>query len=347
MSPWPGQLAGTVHEHVITSEALRDNPLKDPHERPLWVYTPPSYESSRSAYPTIYVIQGYCGTISMWHNRTPFRRTFPELVDALFARDDVPPALVVYVDAWTRYGGSQYLDSPAVGDYHTYLCEDVVRWVDEHYRTIAHPDARAITGKSSGGYGAMVTAMLRPDVFGALATHAGDALFDTSYTASFPMLARRLRDEFGGSYDAFLDYFWKCDVPLRNEIDELLIEIYGYAAAYSSDADGTVHVPFDPATGRLIPEIWARWLAWDPVRMAPGHADALRSMRGIWIDAGRHDEYYLDHGATAFHQEVLRAGVEPERVHFELFDGGHGRIEYRYPPAMEWLTGRLATEPTR
>ncbi|SPT63622.1 hypothetical protein K8Z49_46960 [Actinomadura madurae] len=73
---------------------------------------------------------GYCGTVSMWRNRTPFRRKFPELVDALFAREDAAPALVVYVDARTSHGGSQYLDSPAIGDYHTYLCEDVVAWVD-------------------------------------------------------------------------------------------------------------------------------------------------------------------------------------------------------------------------
>ncbi|WP_329093111.1 alpha/beta hydrolase-fold protein [Actinomadura citrea] len=343
MVPWSEDLKGELHEHVVTSEALRGNPLGDPHERPLWVHTPPGY-GDHARYPTIYIIQGYCGTISMWRNRTPFRRTLPELIDALFAREDVAPALVVYVDAWTGYGGSQYLDSPAIGAYHTYLCDDVVAWVDEHYRTLAHRDARAITGKSSGGYGAMVTAMLRPDLFGAFATHAGDALFDASYTPSFPRLARRLRDEFGGSYDTFLEYFRNCEVPLLHELDELLIETYGYAAAYSSDADGTVHVPFDPATGRLIPEIWQRWLAWDPVRMAAGHAEALRSMRAIWIDAGRRDEYYLDLGASAFHQALTDIGVSPERMYFELFDGTHARIEYRYPPAIAWLTGHLTTE---
>jgi hypothetical protein len=343
MPPWTEDLEGDLHEHVITSEALRGNPLGDPHERPLWVYTPPGY-GSRAAYPTIYVIQGYCGTISMWRNRTPFRRTFPELVDALFARGDVAPALVVYVDAWTSYGGSQYLDSPAIGDYHTYLCDDVVAWVDEHYPTAAHRDGRAITGKSSGGYGSMVTAMLRPDLFGAFATHAGDALFEASYASSFPLLARRLRDDFGGSYDGFLRYFRDAEVPLLHELDELLIETYGYSAAYSADADGTVHVPFDPATGALVPDVWERWLAWDPVRMAADRAEALRSMRAIWIDAGRHDEYYLDHGASAFHQALKDVDVPGDRIHFELFEGTHARIEYRYPLAIEWLTGRLTRE---
>ena len=187
----------------------------------------------------------------------------------------------------------------------------------------------------------MVSAMLRPEVFGAFATHAGDAL-DTSYTSVFPQLARRLRDEFHGSYDAFLEYFDAAEVPLLHELDELLIEVYGYAAAYSADLDGTVHVPFDPATGRLIPDVWTRWLERDPVRMAAVHGDALRSLRALWIDAGRRDEYFLDLGASAFHQAVLDVGVPAERVHFELFDDTHGGIEYRYPLAVGWLADKLA-----
>jgi hypothetical protein len=186
----------------------------------------------------------------------------------------------------------------------------------------------------------------RSDLFSGFATHAGDALFDTSYTSIFPRLARRLRDDFGGSYQRFLDYFADAPVPLQHELDELLIEVYGYSAAYSSDADGTVHVPFDPRTGRLIPEIWNRWLAHDPVRMAPLHAEALRSMRGIWIDAGRRDEFYLDLGASAFHEAVTAAGVPADRVHFELFDATHAAIEYRYPLAIDWLVRRLGVEHT-
>ena len=47
-------MTGELDEHVITSEALRGNPLDDPHERPLWVYTPPGYAGG----PTVYVLQG-------------------------------------------------------------------------------------------------------------------------------------------------------------------------------------------------------------------------------------------------------------------------------------------------
>ena len=174
MLPWSAELAGRLDEHVIASELLRGNPLGDPSERPLWVYVPPGYDAEPDRrYPSVYVIQGYTGHVAMWRNRTPFRQPFLETADAVFARGDAPPAIVVYVDAWTAYGGSQFVDSPGTGRYHSYLCDEVVPWVDARYRT--RPDAahRAITGKSSGGFGAMITPMLRPDLFGALATHAG------------------------------------------------------------------------------------------------------------------------------------------------------------------------------
>jgi S-formylglutathione hydrolase FrmB len=342
MLPWSAELAGSIDEHIITSELLRGNPLGDPHQRPLQVYVPPGYDDdSDRRYPSIYVIQGYTGHLLMWHNRSPWRQPFPELADQLFARNGAPPVIIVYVDAWTSLGGSQYLDSPATGRYHSYLCDEIVPWVDTHYRTLASRGHRAITGKSSGGYGAMVTPMLRPDVFGALATHAGDALFNTCYRTAFPRTARELRDHYDGSIDAFLDDF-RGRLPGTRETDLHLIEAYGYAAAYSADDDGTVRLPFDD-TGEVIPEIWERWLARDPVRMAaePQYAEALRSMRAIWIDAGTKDEFHLDAGAVAFRRAVEAAGVADDQVHFELFDGGHFGIEYRYPLALAWLAERL------
>src|SRR5207253_11348205 len=90
------------------------------------------------------------------------------------ADDAQPPAIVVWADAWTSLGGSQFVDSPGTGRYHTYLCEDVIPFVDARYRTLAGAAHRGISGKSSDGYGAMITPLLRPDLFGGLATHAGD-----------------------------------------------------------------------------------------------------------------------------------------------------------------------------
>jgi S-formylglutathione hydrolase FrmB len=331
-------LSGRVDETTITSDALRGNPLGDPFERPLHVYLPPGYDQDDRRYPTVYVLQGYTGQVAMWHNRTAWRPTFPEAADRLFATGGAPPCIVVFVDAWTRYGGSQFVDSPGTGDYHTYLCDEVVPWVDEHYRTLADRAHRGVQGKSSGGFGAMITPMLRPDLFAGLASHAGDALYELSYVKEFAETARTLRDQYDGSYDAFLDDFFSRPA-MSKEHDGALIMTYGVAACFSAEPDGTVRLPFDVGTGRLVPDVWQRWLDWDPVRMAPNHADALRSQVAIWLDAGRRDEWYLDLGMQAFVAELEQIGVTHAR--HELFDAGHGGIDYRYPLSLAYLAEHL------
>jgi hypothetical protein len=340
LTPWSRETRGRLDEHVFESEALKGNVLGDPHRRPLWVYVPPALldDPARRA-PSVYVIQGMTGQLDMWRNRAAFRPNYPELVDELFSREDVPPCLVVFVDCWTSYGGSQFLDSPATGRYHTYLCDEVVPWVDAHYPTLPGPEHRGIQGKSSGGYGAMVTPMLRPDLFGGMATHSGDALFELCYLRDVGPAVRALRDRYEGSYARFWADFRSRPAGSKPGDDELL-NLWAMAACYSPLPDGGVDLPFDAATGRLRPEVWERWLAWDPVRMAPRHADALRSLRAAFIDAGTHDEFYLDLGAEAFRQALAEVGVT--EVRFELFEGGHGSIEYRYPVSLHYLAAKLS-----
>jgi S-formylglutathione hydrolase FrmB len=339
VEPWARELRGRLEETVFESEALRGNPLGDPDRRPLWVYLPPGYDDEPGRrYPSVYMIQGLTGQLDMWRNRAPFRRNFPELADELFASEGAPPAIVVWVDCWTSLGGSQFLDSPGTGRYHTYLCDEVVPWVDARYRTLAAPKHRGIAGKSSGGYGAMVTPMLRPDLFGGLATHAGDALFEACYLPEFREAARALRDDYDGSFDRFWEDF-RSRPAFSKESDHFLLNTWCMAACYSADEDGTVRLPFDPATAQLVPEVWERWLAWDPVRMVPRYADAIRSLRAIYVDAGTRDEFFLDLGAEAFRRALADVGVED--VHFELFDATHMAIEYRYPLGLRYLVERL------
>src|SRR3954465_12520116 len=232
MLPWSADLAGRFETTTYPSELLRDNPLGDPHERPVMVYLPPGYDVSDQRYPSIYVTMGYTGHVGMWFNRTPFRQPYPELLDAMFADESVPRAVVVFVDSWTKYGGSQCLDSPGTGQYQSYLCDEIVPWIDSTYRTLADRDHRAGTGKSSGGYTAMVTPLLRPDVFGALATHAGDALFDVCYRPAFPTGAGQLRDSYDGAIEEFLAAF-RSRIPGTKDTGLTFIEQYGYSAAYS------------------------------------------------------------------------------------------------------------------
>ena len=254
----------------------------------------------------------------MWLSRQAFEPTMIERLDAMYAANQCPDAIIVFVDAWTRFGGSQFLNSTSTGRYLDYLCDEVVPFIDDTYPTIASRDHRGLTGKSSGGYGAMAVPMFRPDVFGALASHAGDALFEACYLPEFPQVARLLRDEFDGDWDTFFARAATADPPKPSWIS--LLEVYGYAACYSPDPDrpGRALIPFD-VHGRLIDEVWEQWLHYDPVRMAATHQEALKSMHRIYLDAGRSDEYYLDLGAQAFAAELdkldVPAHARPVRRH--------------------------------
>ena len=322
-------------EHTFVSEALRGNPLGDPHERPLWVWSP---EDDSRRYPSVYVIQGMTGMVGAWFNVEPWNPSYASRIEAL-----APEAVVVLVDAWTAVGGSQYVDSAGTGNYHTYLCDELVPFVDANYPTLAAREHRGIQGKSSGGYGAMITPFLRPDLFGGLATHAGDALFELCYALDFAPTARMLREEYGGSFDAFWEDFRSGRPVFTSPKDELLVNTYAMAAAYSPRESGGVELPFDLETGELVEEVWARWLAWDPVRRARTEEgrEVLRNLRAIWIDSGRHDEYFLELGATAFHREVVAAGTPADNVRFELFEGTHRGLTWRYPLSLAFLVERL------
>ncbi len=334
--PWGRELRGRLDELVVESELLADNPLGDPARRPLYVYSSPgASRGSDLRVPAVYVIQGFTGQVDSWLGRSTFEPTIIERLDAMFADGSCPDAVVVFVDAWTRRGGSQFLNSPSLGRYQDYLCDEIVPFVDERYPTLAGPEHRGLSGKSSGGYGAMVVPMVRPDVFGALASHAGDALFECCYQPDFPAVARALRDEFDGSYEVFhqrLDEADQFDYPRFGKP----FEMYGYACAYSPDAErpGEALLPFDLETGRLIEPVWQSWLLHDPVRMAAGHAEALHGMRRIYLDAGKSDEYFLDLGAEAFARELEELGVS---YTLERFPGRHGGISYRYPRAIREL----------
>ncbi|MGI8428233.1 MAG: alpha/beta hydrolase-fold protein [Solirubrobacteraceae bacterium] len=349
-APWARPLSGTLEQLIVESELLAANPLGDPARRPLYVYrspgvpdtSSPGIADDRRRVPSVYVLQGFTGQLDMWHGRSAFEPTMVERLDAIFAAGECPDAIVVFVDAWTSCGGSQFLNSAATGRYTDYLCDEVVAFVDERYPTLAAREHRGLAGKSSGGYGAMVVPMLRPDVFGGFASHAGDALFECCYQPLFPAVVRELRDGFDGSYEVFHRRLAEMDRIGRFDWSRFgkPFEVYGYASAYSPDPanPGGVLLPFELSTGRLVDQVWELWLERDPVRMAPRFADALLGMRRIYLDAGRGDEWFLDLGAQAFSRELERLGVEHS---LELFDGRHGGMSYRYPGAIRELVRAL------
>ncbi len=337
--PWGQELVGRIEEHDLHSPALVGNPLGDPSDRPLLVQLPPGYDDDpAAAYPSLYLLQGFAGMLGDWPHRRPFSKTTPELVDEAFVRREAPLCIVVWVDAWTRLGGSQFVDSGGTGNYQRYLCHDVVDFVDAHYRTRRDSAHRGVIGLSSGGCGAALAAMSHPEVFGAFASHAGDAAFELSLLPDLAAAYRILRDRYDRSFAAW------CRAREAPEFepatDEFaLVLVHALAACYSPDPTGAPTLPFRLSDGALIPEVWQRWRDYDPIVVASRHGEALRSLRAVFLDAGRNDEYRLDLATEQF-AAVLRALGAP--VHLELFDGTHAGLARRYPRSVAHLARALA-----
>ena len=147
-------------------------------------------------------------TLAMWRQPHAVPAAVPRDRRRAFAAGDAPPCIVVYVDAWTAYGGSQFVDSPGTGRYHSYLCDEVVPFVDARYRTLA---AAAHRGDQR-----QVERRLRRDDHADAAARPvrrpgqprrRRALRALLHPRTSARRSARLRDDYDGSYDKFWDDF--------------------------------------------------------------------------------------------------------------------------------------------
>lgn len=332
---------GRVLMVEFESEVLRGNPAGDPHVRRVPIYLPPSYDRDEARrFPVAYVLTGFSGRGRMLLNDSTFSPSLDDRLDGLIASGRCGEMIVVMPDCWTRFGGSQYLDSAATGRYATHLVDELVPWVDANLRTMPAREHRGVIGKSSGGFGALTLGMKRPGVFGAVASHSGDAYFEYCYRADMPQACTVLQR--AGGPKAFLEAF---DAkPQKGKDDFLAYNILAMAAAYSPDpaAELGVALPFDLATGEFREDVWQRWLAFDPLALAEGHADALRSLRLLYLDCGSRDEFHLHHGTRMLARKLAALGVPHEHLEY---DDGHMNVSYRYDvslPRMAAAVGATA-----
>ncbi|HEX8174007.1 MAG TPA: alpha/beta hydrolase-fold protein [Pyrinomonadaceae bacterium] len=327
---------GRIAVESFESAVLGNNPLGDPATRELYLYLPTGYDGEpERRYPVVYCLTGFTGRGQMLLNTQPFTPGLAERMDSLIQRGAVTEMIVVMPDCFTRLGGSQYINSAATGRYEDYLIREIVPFVDARFRTIPEAGSRAVMGKSSGGYGALVHAMRHADVFGLAASHSGDAYFEYCYPPDFIKYVRKI-----GADDpaAFLERFWREERKDKDDIT--LLNVLAMSACYSPDASRPLglRLPFDTTTGELIQEVWAKWLGHDPVRMVEHYREELRSLRLLYVDAGRRDEFALDLGAR-----ILAARLKEHDIAFvhEEFDDGHFNISYRYDRSLELISKRF------
>ncbi len=330
------QKQGTVVTLQHESKILKDNPLGDPFVRDLYIYLPPDYEAENDKkFPVVYCLTGFTGRGKMFLNDNAFAPNLADRLDKLISEDKIKPMIAVMPDCFTKYGGSQFINSSATGNYEDYLTQEIVPFVDENVRTISDKNSRAVMGKSSGGYGALIMAMRHADLFGLACSTSGDCYFDYCYLPDFPKAFRGLK----GNPKKLIEKFYDEEAKKgQNDFDAL--NILAMSACYSPNPESEFgfELPFDLKTSELRQDVWQKWLAHDPVRLVEKSVENLKSLKLLYLDAGTRDEVFLDLGARILCERLKEFDIA--YIH-EEFDDGHRNINYRYNRSLEIISENI------
>ena len=333
---WPqGRVVRLDHQ----SQVLLENPWKDPSDRPVHVYLPPDYSENGKPYVALWDLAAYTNSGPGHLNWRNHGENLPDRLDRLIGQGKMPAVVVVLPDCYTTLGGNQYVNSAAVGRYADYLVMELVPFVTDHFNVFNCRSGRGLFGHSSGGFGALHHVMNYSDTWGAAASHAGDIGFELVYRPMFAEVCTVLAG-YGGDPLAFISAFWTKNKPSASDYSTLMI--LAMAASYDPDLADPRHIrlPFDLRTCTLDPECWRRWLAFDPLNQAEKHADALRRLHGLYMDAGSYDQYHIQYGSRLLSDKLCERGVD---IHYQEFEGNHSGMDWRMDISLPFLATTLKT----
>ncbi|MFT3729368.1 MAG: alpha/beta hydrolase-fold protein [Terricaulis sp.] len=326
---------GEVHRLVHKSDVLAGNPLGDPTERDLIVWTPPNWKPSESL-PILVDLKGYMSSALAHANWNPSAENVPERLDRL-THEGMPRVVVVLPDCFTKLFGNQYLNSVGTGRYADYICGEIVPFVEQKFNC-GGKGRRGVFGKSSGGYGAAWHGLHRADFWDAISINSGDMGFDALYIPALledlPLLAKH-----GNS----IEKMWKATLARKKSSFREQVAMMDFAQSAFYDPDPTqfmsMQLPLDPYTGEFIPERWSNWLAHDPVVMFDEKGSELKKLKLIYMDCGDHDNFRIHLGMRRFAKKLKAAGIAHT---YEEFDDDHMDVDYRMDVFLPVLAKALS-----
>ncbi len=309
-------------EHIkVHGKSLEGNLLGDSPDRDVFVYLPPSYQTSRNRrYPVVYMLHGYGLNAERW---VPFIG-MPTLADKDIAAGTAKEMILVSPDAFNKYNGSMYSSSPTNGDWETFITQELVAYVDAHYRTLATRESRGLMGHSMGGYGTWRLAMKYPEVYGSIYAMSSCCLMNNPQPpgagrggaapdANKQAAAKQAPDAAKGG-----DKGGKGAAKGGRGGGFGNVQ-YAEAAAWSSNPKKPP-LFFDLPTedGKFRPEIAAKWVANSPLAMVDQYLGNLKTFKAIAMDVGLQD------GLAGSNQQLDATLTQFDIPHtFETYEGDH------------------------
>ncbi len=316
---------------IIESEVLRKNPLKDTHVRRNPIVFPRA-EAPKQGWPVIFVLAGYAGNGTKYFSDKGFENNFVQILDAAIHKGAAPRAVYVFVDAWTCWGGSQFVNSSGTGNYQDYIIKELVPAVETSFAVDRKIGKWCVFGGSSGGYGALHLSSQFPQIFPWAVAIAPDCFFEASLLPEI-YKAIPIIEKVGG-VGAVLEKLKEGSFLSKKEAFTVLNAI-AMTLCYSpaTNKDG-LKFPIHQSTGLRDNNVWKKWKEKDPVYFLSDRKENLKKVCGIYLDVGTRDQFHLQYGARQIKEQLKKLGVS---LSYSEFDGTHSDIGARRTEALAWL----------
>ncbi len=329
---------GRIERWSFESKLL-ENRLGDPVEREVLVHIAPEglgILEDGGKLPVVIYLAPFTSSGPQRAGWKAFGETLPQRHERLVSQGKMKPVILVMPDTFTSLGGNQFVDSPVLGNWSTWLAEALRPEVSKRYAT---NDRFGLVGKSSGGYGAIVNGMLRPDVWSALASHSGDVGFELMYGGTWGETITHIAPD--GSAEAYLERL--ANAPSMRSSDFHTMMMCALAASYDprpTDASLKlgVKLPVDIHTCVLDKDAWKQWMNHDPLEMVEHHHQALSNMALCFIDCGGQDQYHIHYGTRRLASRLVALSVPHI---YEEFVGTHSGIDHRLDVSLPLLSDSL------
>jgi S-formylglutathione hydrolase FrmB len=186
------------------------------------VVLPPSYDSSKQAYPVLYFLHGLGSNSEILINSGGM-----DLINDLWSQNNIGQFLIVTPDA----GRSFYINSrDGKVRYEDFFIHEFIPYIEKQYRVRSDREHRGVSGVSMGGYGALRFGFRYPQLFGSVSAHSAALLasLPTGSASDYQgaILSRILGSAFGSPPDAA---YWKQNNPftiVRNGARPAGLKIY-------------------------------------------------------------------------------------------------------------------------
>lgn len=308
------------------SRVLKNNPLHDPSDRRVAIFLP-AQAVPGARLPVVYYLPGYGGSPDGYISHSNIWIKYIQKI-----ADNVTPVVLVVADGRTRWGGSQFVNSAAQGNYEDYVCDEIVPAVEARYPAPAEGIRRIIAGHSSGGFGALRLGSSRQKLFDAVIALSPDSDFPVSHLPLVQIASVT------NAPLAEVEKMESGELPPPKDGD--LIYAIGLSAAYAPRGwphRGQFEWLYD-GRGRFRQEVWQRWLDNDPLTIVEKNAQAFSPEQAVYVEGAARDQYSANIGARAIY-EVLRQ--RPGRCAFYEPPGRHGdHVPDRLQRGLEWVFGK-------